>query len=125
MTSVLAIAALVAGRLFGWVWLDPAIGVLGAALIASWSIGLLRDSGAILVDAAPDMKLAEKVRKRLETDGDLVTDLHIWRVGPGHNAAVISLVTASPAEPARYKAALSGLHGLSHVTVEVNGSQAG
>ncbi|MCX5497386.1 CDF family Co(II)/Ni(II) efflux transporter DmeF [Kaistia dalseonensis] len=124
MTSVLAIGALVAGRFLGWVWLDPAIGVLGAVLIASWSISLLRESGAILVDAAPGTGLDAAVRARLERGGDHVTDLHLWRVGPGHHAAVISLVTATPAEPAHYKTALSGIHGLSHVTVEVNAARA-
>ncbi|MCX5579562.1 CDF family Co(II)/Ni(II) efflux transporter DmeF [Kaistia terrae] len=124
-TSVLAITALVAGQLFNWVWLDPAVGILGAVLIASWAIQLMRDSGRILVDTVPDPELAADMRTKLEQDGSHVTDLHLWRVGPGHNAAVISLVPAAPATPEAYRRRLSGLAGLSHVTIEVQPVQAG
>jgi cation diffusion facilitator family transporter len=119
LTSVLAIVGLLAGRFFGWDWMDPLMGLVGAAVIARWSWGLLRDSGLVLLDAVPDRHLAEAMRERLEIDGDRVTDLHLWRVGPGHNAAVVSLVTDRPAEPDHYKARLAGLPHLSHVTVEV------
>jgi cation diffusion facilitator family transporter len=118
-TSVLAIAALLAGRFLDWVWLDPAVGILGAVMIASWSIQLMRDSGRIRVDTVSDPKLAAAMRATIEQDGSLVTDLHLWRVGPGHNAAVISLVSADPATPDTYRRRLSSLAGLSHVTVEV------
>ncbi|MCX5512414.1 cation transporter [Kaistia algarum] len=119
LTSVLAIAALVAGRTFDWVWLDAAAGVLGAVMIALWSIRLMRDSAGVLVDRVADPKLAHAIEDRLERHGARVTDLHLWRVGPGHNAAVISVSADEPQTPARYKTALSGLHGLSHVTIEV------
>lgn len=119
MTSVLAIAGLLAGRVYGWVWMDPLMGVVGAMVIARWSWGLMRDSGAVLIDAVPDRGAAAAVRDRLETGGDRVVDLHLWRIGPGHNAAVVSLVSDHPEPPAHYKARLSGLPGLSHVTVEV------
>ncbi len=119
LTSVLAIVGLLAGRVFGWDWMDPLMGLVGAAVIARWSWGLLRDSGLVLLDAVPDRHLAEEMRERLEVDGDRVSDLHLWRVGPGHNAAVVSLVSDRPAAPDHYKARLAGLPHLSHVTVEV------
>ena len=123
-TSVLAIAALLAGRFLNWVWLDPAVGILGAAVIASWSLQLMRDSGRILVDTVPDPDLATAMRTRIEQNGDRVTDLHLWRVGPGHNAAVISLVSAHPQSPDVYRKKLAALHALSHVTVEVQAAPA-
>jgi len=119
LTSVLAIGALLAGRSLGWAWLDPAAGLLGAGMIAIWSVRLMRDSAGVLVDRVPDPRLAAAIAERLERRGARVTDLHLWRVGPGHNAAVISLLDAAPQTPDQYKTALSGLHGLSHVTVEV------
>jgi cation diffusion facilitator family transporter len=119
LTSVLAIVGLLAGRFFGWDWMDPLMGLVGAAVIARWSWGLLRDSGMVLLDAVPDRHLAEAMRERLEIDGDRVTDLHLWRVGPGHNAAVVALVSDRPAAPDHYKARLAGLPHLSHVTVEL------
>jgi len=119
LTSVLAIGALVAGRSLGWAWLDPAAGLLGTGMIAIWSARLMRDSAGVLVDRVPDPRLAAAIAERLERRGARVTDLHLWRVGPGHNAAVISLLDAAPQTPDQYKTALSGLHGLSHVTVEV------
>lgn len=120
LTSVLAIAALIAGRALGWVCLDAAAGIVGAIMIALWSIRLMRDSAGVLVDRVPDARLADAIEQRLGRHGAEVTDLHLWRVGPGHNAAVISLRAAEPETPAQYKAALSGLHGLSHVTIEVS-----
>jgi len=119
LTSVLAIGALLAGRAFGWAFLDPAAGLLGALMIALWSVRLVRDSAGVLLDRVSDPKLAGAIRKRLEAKGARVTDLHLWRVGPGHNAAVISLVADTPEPAERYRAVLSGLHGLSHVTIEV------
>ena len=118
-TSVLAIAALVTAMYAGWVWADPAVGIVGAVVIASWAIGLIRDSGAVLLDVSVDKKLEAVIRDRLETRGDRVSDLHLWQVGPGHRAAVISLVSDNPLPPATYKRRLRGLKGLSHVTVEV------
>ncbi|MFZ5791715.1 MAG: CDF family Co(II)/Ni(II) efflux transporter DmeF [Pseudomonadota bacterium] len=119
-TSVAAILGLLAGRLWGWVWMDAAVGLLGAAVIARWSLGLMRSSGAVLLDQVPDEGLARSIRAALETEADRVADLHLWRLGPGHYAAELSLVSTSPHAPAHYKARLAGLPGLSHVTVEVN-----
>jgi cation diffusion facilitator family transporter len=119
-TSVLAIVALVGGSLYGWIWLDPVMGIVGALVIAHWSFGLLRASGAVLLDTVPDRALAEGIAERLAADGVEVADLHLWQVGPGHCSAIVSVVAANPKPPAAYKALLSGLPMLSHVTVEVN-----
>jgi cation diffusion facilitator family transporter len=118
-TSVLAIAALVAAMLAQWVWADPAVGIFGSFVIASWAYGLIRDSGAVLLDVSADKAIERIIRDRLETRGDRVTDLHLWQVGPGHRAAVISIVSDHPLPPTTYKRRLAGLRGLSHVTVEV------
>lgn len=118
-TSVLAIAALVIAMSFGWVWADPAVGLVGSAVIASWAVGLIRDAGSVLLDVSADSGLEDVIRARLETRGDRVTDLHLWQVGPGHRAAVISVVSDQPLPPSTYKRRLRGLKGLSHVTVEV------
>jgi cation diffusion facilitator family transporter len=118
-TSILAILALVVAMHSQWVWTDPAVGIVGSLVIASWAYGLIRDSGAVLLDVSADKKLEDVIRDRLELEGDKVTDLHLWQVGPGHRAAVISVVSDNPLPPATYKKRLVGLRGLSHVTVEV------
>lgn len=120
MTSVFAIVALLAGRLFGWIWMDPLMGIAGAIIIAHWSWGLIRASAAVLIDAVPDPRLVEIVRARLEIGSDRVSDLHLWRVGPGHAALIAAVVCDHPQPPAIYKARLRGLGWLSHVTIEVN-----
>ena len=118
-TSVLAIAALLTAAYLQWTWADPVVGIVGAAVIASWAVGLLRSSGSVLLDVNDAGKMEGLIRQRLETRGDRVTDLHLWQIGPGHRAAVISLVSDDPLPPSKYKRRLSGIHGLSHVTVEV------
>ena len=122
LTSVLAIAALLAGRFYGWIWMDPLMGIVGALLIARWSVGLLRDAGAVLLDAVPDRAMAAEVRRRLEVGGDRLADLHLWRLGPGHIGLVTSIVSDAPQAPDAYKARLDGIEGLSHITVEVHAS---
>lgn len=119
-TSLLAIAGLLFASALNLVWIDAMIGLVGAGLIAYWSIGLIRDSGRVLLDVAPDRTFAEKVRALLETDGDRLTDLHIWQVGPGHRAAVVSIVSDHPQTASTYKDRLADIPGLSHVTVEVS-----
>ncbi len=119
-TSLLAIAALVTAMYSSWVWTDPAVGIIGSIVIGSWAFGLIRDSGAVLLDVSVDKKLEAVIRDRLETRGDRVSDLHLWQVGPGHRAAVISVVSDNPLPPSTYKRRLKGLRGLSHVTVEVD-----
>jgi cation diffusion facilitator family transporter len=118
-TSVLAIAALVIAMYSQWVWTDPLVGIVGSVVIASWAYGLIRDCGAILLDVSADKDLEAVIRDRLETKGDRVTDLHLWQVGPGHRAAVISVISDNPLPPATYKRRLGGLKGLCHLTVEV------
>jgi cation diffusion facilitator family transporter len=120
MTSVLAIAGLLAGRFHGWIWMDPLMALVGAAVIAHWSWGLVRSSGAVLLDAVPDSRLVDRVRERIEVDGDVICDLHLWRLGPGHLAVIVAVVSAAPQAPSVYKARLEGIPGLSHVTVEVH-----
>jgi cation diffusion facilitator family transporter len=118
-TSILAIIALLVAMYAQWVWADPAVGIIGSLVIASWAYGLLRSSGAVLLDVHADKNLEMVIRDRLETKGDRVTDLHLWQVGPGHRAAVISVVSDHPQPPATYKRRLGGLRGLSHITIEV------
>ncbi|HLX17673.1 MAG TPA: CDF family Co(II)/Ni(II) efflux transporter DmeF [Bradyrhizobium sp.] len=117
--SVLVIAGLVLARTFGWLWMDPLAGLIGALVIANWSVGLLRDTGAILLDRNPDPRMAEKVRSAIESEGDQVTDLHLWRLGPGHLGAIVSVATSGMREPAHYRQRLARFADLSHVTVEV------
>lgn len=120
LTSVLAIAALLLGRTYGWLWADPLMGVVGALVIARWSWGLIRDAGGVLLDAPPQGEaLRSEIHKAIERDGDCITDLHVWQVGPGHYAAIVALTSQQPNEPSHYRALLAHVHGLSHVTVEV------
>ncbi|QPF82185.1 CDF family Co(II)/Ni(II) efflux transporter DmeF [Bradyrhizobium genosp. L] len=118
-TSLLAIGALLVAMVANWVWADPLVGIIGSIVIASWAYGLIRAAGAVLLDVNADDHLQTTIRERIETKGDRITDLHLWQVGPGHRAAVISVVSDHPLPPATYKRRLGGLRGLSHVTVEV------
>ena len=121
LTSVLAIVALEAGRTFGWTWMDPVMGIVGSLVIARWSFGLLRDTSAVLLDAEVATSRREAIRAAVEADSDTqVADLHVWRVGPRHLAAIVSVVGAVPLEPADYRARLRAFPDLAHVTVEVN-----
>ncbi|KWI89020.1 cation transporter [Burkholderia ubonensis] len=118
--SVLAIAGLVLARAFGWVWMDPLAGIVGALVIANWSYGLMRDTGRILLDMESDPRFAQRVRSLIEGGGDRVTDLHAWRLGPGHMSAVVSVTTLDGSRDARfYHDLLDPVAGLSHLTVEV------
>jgi cation diffusion facilitator family transporter len=122
--SVLVIVGLLLARAFGWLWMDPLAGFIGALVIANWSIGLLRDTGGILLDRTPDQGMAERVRKAIETEGDRVTDLHLWRLGPGHLGAIVSIATTGMHETAHYRQRLAGFADLSHITVEVQHAHA-
>jgi cation diffusion facilitator family transporter len=117
--SVLVIIGLVAGRQFGWIWMDPVMGLIATIVIMSWSWSLVRTAGAVLLDVSPDRTLSERIVTRLERNGDRISDLHLWRVGPGHIAAIVSVVSDHPQAPSSYKKRLSDLPGLSHLTIEV------
>jgi cation diffusion facilitator family transporter len=117
--SVLVILGLILARAFGWLWMDPLAGIAGACVIASWAYGLVRDTGAILLDMNPDSKLSVKLRNTIEQDGDRLTDLHLWRLGPGHFGAILSVATLRDRGTAFYRTRLNGFKALSHVTIEV------
>ena len=118
--SVMVIVGLLLARAFGWLWMDPVAGLVGAVVIASWAYGLVRDTGAILLDMTPDPALARRVRAVVETEGDRLTDFHLWRLGPGHLGAVLCVSTAHGRAPNDYRDRLRGFTTLSHVTVEVS-----
>jgi len=120
LISILTIVGLSAAWAFGWLFIDPLVGLIGSAVIASWSFGLLRAAGSVLLDTVPDPALERRIRALMELDGDRVCDLHVWQVGPGHLAVMASVVSEAPQAPAVYKDRLAGLTGLSHVTVEVH-----
>jgi cation diffusion facilitator family transporter len=119
VVSVLVIVGLLLGRTFGWLFMDPVAGICGALVIASWSYGLIRDTGAILLDMNPDRGMAERVRTAIERDGDRLEDLHLWRLGPGHLGAILSVVTTKQRGPDYYRRLLDRFRSLSHVTVEI------
>jgi cation diffusion facilitator family transporter len=120
LTSLLAIAALSIAAFFDLHWLDPIAGLLGMIVITIWAYSLIRSAAAVLLDAVPSRARAELIRQRLETGGDRVTDLHVWRLGPGHLGVLASIVSEHPQPPSHYKARLDGIEDLSHVTIEVN-----
>jgi cation diffusion facilitator family transporter len=117
--SILVIVGLVLGRLFGWIWMDPAAGLLGAIVIVTWAYTLIRDTGGVLLDMNPDRAMAERMRAMIETDGDRLTGLHLWRLGPGHLGAILSVATKQERGPDYYQSLLGRFRVLSHVTVEV------
>jgi len=119
--SVLVIVGLLLARAFGWLWMDPLAGIIGACVIASWSYGLIRDTGAILLDRIPDRGLAGDLRRTIESDGSKVADLHLWRLGPGHLGAILSVCPTEPRSSEYYRAKLTRYPSLSHVTIEVQG----
>ena len=121
LTSVLAIIALLTGKIFGWVWMDPAMGIVGALVITKWSHGLLIDTGKILLDRDVNQEAVDEIRARMEADSDTrVTDIHVWRVGSHHLSTIISLITHYPKSPDYYKKLLIDYDEIVHVTIEVN-----
>lgn len=125
-TSVLAIAALTGGKYWGANWLDPAMGIVGAALVAVWAYGLLRDSGRVLLDAEMDAPVTEEIREVIAAGPVAadICDLHVWRVGRAKYACILSVAAAGGAEPDDFKRRLGVHEELVHVTVEVNGRRA-
>ena len=118
--SVLVIIGLLLARAFGWLWIDPLAGIVGACVIASWSFGLILDTGAILLDMNPDRRMAESLRQTIESEGDTLADIHLWRLGPGHLGAIVSVGTRKARGSDYYRAKLSRFRSLSHLTIEVH-----
>jgi cation diffusion facilitator family transporter len=125
LTSVFAIIALLGGKMGGWVWLDPVMGIVGSVVISWWAYGLVRDTIVILLDKEPEHSdLNEEIHKALENDGDTaITDLHIWQIGVNKYAAIVALVAHQPQSPEEYKTLLKEHEELVHVTVEVHQCQ--
>lgn len=121
-TSVLAIAALIGGKFWGAGWLDPVMGIAGAGLVAAWAYGLLRDSGKVLLDAEMDAPVVAEIREVIAASPvkARISDLHVWRVGKGKYACVVSLVTSPDADPEYFKQRLRIHEELVHITVEIN-----
>jgi cation diffusion facilitator family transporter len=125
-TSVLAIAALLAGKYLGAAWMDPAMGLVGAALITRWSLGLLATTSAVLLDRQGPRDLRERIRAGIEADGHSeVADLHLWCIGPGIYAVVLTIVARDPATADEYRSRLPAGLGLAHVSIEVHRRRAG
>jgi cation diffusion facilitator family transporter len=117
--SVLVILGLLLGLFFGFSWMDPLVGIAGALVIGAWAFSLVRDTGMVLLDSVPDRRLADSLRQTIEADGDHLTDLHLWRLGPGHLGAIVTVATDKPRDPAYYRQRLERFRDLSHLTVEV------
>jgi cation diffusion facilitator family transporter len=117
--SVLVIVGLLLARAFEWLWMDPLAGIVGACVIASWSYGLIRDTGSILLDMNPDRRMTDNLRQTIESDGDQIGDLHLWRLGPGHLGAIVSVSTKATHGPDYYRTKLARFRSLSHLTIEV------
>jgi cation diffusion facilitator family transporter len=121
LTSLLAIFALLAAKYFGFIWADPLMGIVGAILVARWSFGLLGSTGVVLLDRQGPDDILERIRQRIEGDGDnRVVDLHVWAIGPKMYSAIVSIVAAEPQDPDYYKALIPGELGIVHTVVEVH-----
>ena len=119
LTSVLAIAALLAGRYLGWGWMDPVMGIVGAIVIARWSWALMRDTASVLLDTT-DHHVAEEVSELVEAPGDArIADLHVWRIGPEAHAAIVSVVGRQGVDGDMIRTRLTPVHELAHLTVEM------
>jgi len=120
LTSVLAIVALLAAKYFGLIWMDPMMGVVGAVLVSRWSLGLLRQSSAVLLDRQAPEQIVSKVRGLIEKEGADVTDLHIWSIGPNIYSAAVSVSVCKPEEVERFKRLIAEQSQIVHSTVEVH-----
>ncbi len=121
LTSILAIAALTVGKIWGWSFLDPVMGIVGALVISRWSWGLMRQTGAVLLDHDQNRLLIQRIVSTVKAiDGVRIDDLHVWRLGKGYYGAILAVKTALPYTPEFFKARLGRLDGLVHLTVEVN-----
>ncbi len=121
LTSLLAIVALFAGKIFGWIWMNPFMGIIGSTVIMKWSYGLLKDTGKILLDRSVNRQMIDAIYSAIESDADnKIADIHVWRISSNHIGAIISVVTLKPNHPEYYKKLLRDFHELVHITVEVN-----
>lgn len=124
LTSLLAIVALTVGKYWGWIWLDPAMGLVGSVVIGRWAYGLVRDTGKILLDGGADAQTVASIRRAIEEDADnRLTDLHVWHVGVDTYSVGLALVTHHPKEPGHYKHLLRHIPHLDHILIEVNPCQ--
>lgn len=121
LTSVLAIIALVAGKYYGWAWLDTVMGFVGATVILIWAFGLIKETSPVLLDLSIDGHYVQAIQAALEQDGECrVSDLHVWPISANHYAAIVVLVSQQPKSPSYYKTLLANFAQLDHITVEVN-----
>jgi len=121
LTSVLAIVALLTAKYFGFIWVDPVMGIVGAILIARWSVDLVRTTSGVLLDRQGPEHIRQKIRKSIEADGDSrVADLHLWSIGPNIYAVVIMVIAHAPVSPDEYKARIPGDIGLAHISIEIH-----
>ena len=122
LTSVLAIVALLAGRYLGWIWLDPAMGIVGGIVIGRWSWSLMRDTAAVLLDTTDD-HVAQEVKELIEGPGDAqLVDLHVWRIGPEAHAGIVSVVARTGIDADAIRQRLLPVHELAHITIELHTS---
>jgi cation diffusion facilitator family transporter len=121
LTSLTAIGALLGGRIFGWVWLDPAMAILGSVVILRWGVGLVRQSGRQLLDVVPSPELEKTIRKQLEDLGEAeIRDLHVWEMGPGRRGCIVSILTTDPRPLDEYRTAILTAGPIEHLTVEID-----
>ncbi|WP_319407711.1 hypothetical protein [uncultured Desulfosarcina sp.] len=125
LTSILAIAALKLGMLWGWSFLDPVMGIVGALLICHWAVGLMREFGSVLLDRSGNKNLVRKIEETInDVNGVRIIDFHLWRLGLGHYSAIISLESSNGLNPDYFKKRMRHIRGLSHLTIEVNADSA-
>lgn len=124
LTSILAIVALLTAKLYGAVWMDPAMGIVGGGLVAIWAWGLAKDTGAVLLDRQAPVEATAAITKSIQADGRFrVVDLHLWSIGPGYRAAIISVRTPDPCDRSEIEALVPGDLGIAHLTVEIQRSE--
>ena len=121
VTSLLAIGALLAGKYFGAGWLDPLMGIVGGALVARWSYGLIRETSRVLLDTQADEDRVSQLRESIEGGStDRVSDLHVWSIGHGIYAAEMAIISDDPGSPCHYKSLIPEKLSIAHITVEIH-----